>query len=148
MPFKSFTNANYIKRYEKSNKVMCLINKARDGASHLVWSTSKRDVKSNGQGNSGRNKLTNWVNISSSVVCVVRGSKGKYITGCYFVCLFAKDSLVFAIYYSSYYARKYARRHESISIASLDFLNLSFLHLLNFSPRSRETTILSEWIMG
>lgn len=77
-------------------------------------------------------------------MCVVRGSKGKNITGCYFVCLFAKDTLAFAIYYSSWYARKYTRQHKSISIVSLDFLNLSFPHLLNLSSRSRETTILSE----
>lgn len=81
-------------------------------------------------------------------MCVVRGSKGKNITGCYFVCLFAKDTLAFAIYYSSWYARKYARRHKSISIASMEFLNLSFPHLLKLSLRSKETTILTERIMG
>lgn len=135
----------------KSNQVMCLINKARDGASHLVWSTSKRDVKCNGQGNSGRNKLTCWVNTSSSVgeksvwwgETKVKISQGAIL----FVCLFAKDTLAVAIYYSSWYARNYARRHKSVSTASLDFLNLSFTHLLNLSSRSREMTILSEWTM-
>lgn len=59
-------------------------------------------------------------------MCVVRGSKGKNITQCCFVCLFAKDTLAFA---------RNDARQKNISTVPLNFLKLSLPHLLNLSLR-------------